>query len=81
MDKRLNGCDSDDDGYYAIDFGNTMREVELERSLVLLLYDRIYKADEGGVNSVFICVGYTMDPDEVNFPIPPYEWVNPAPNI
>ena len=36
LNKRGNGGDSDDDGEDARDFGDTMREVELERSRVML---------------------------------------------
>ena len=34
----------------------------------------------GGVNSMLLHVGDTMDPDEVKIPKAPYDWVEPAPN-
>ena len=33
------------------------------------------------MKSVFLHVGDTMEPDEFKVPKPPYDWVEPAPNI
>ena len=64
LNQRGNCGDSDDDnGDYARDFDDTMREVKLERSHVLLGDDGMQQADEGQINSVIIHAGYTMDPD------------------
>ena len=41
---------------------------------------KIDQADEGGMKSVFICVGDTMGPDEVKVTKPLDYWVEPAPN-
>ena len=59
---------------------NKMREVELQISRVLLGYDGIYQSDEGGINSVLLHDGDTMDPDEFRVPKPPYGWVDSDPN-
>ena len=75
-----NGGDLDDYGDDARDFYDTMREVELGRLCVLLGYDGIDQDDEGGMNSMLLHVGETMDPDEVKVPKPPNYWVEPAPN-
>ena len=40
----------DDDGDNVRDFKDTIREVEFERSCVLLGDNRIEQADEGGMN-------------------------------
>ena len=68
LNERVNGRDSDDDGDDARDFDDTMREVKLERSRVLLGDDGIEEDDDGGVNSMLLHVGDTMDPDEVKIP-------------
>ena len=70
----------DNGGDDSIYFDNTMREVKLERSLVLLGADGIDQSDEGGVNSMLLHVGDTMDPYEVKVPKSPYDWVDPDPN-
>ena len=57
-----------------------MRGVELERARVLLGYDGIEKAGEGGMKYGLLNVGFTMDPDEVKVPKAPYDWVDPATN-
>ena len=80
LNERGNSGDSDDDGDDARDFDGTMREVELERSRVLLGGDGIDQAGEGEMNSVLLHAGDTMDPDEIKFPKPPDDWVDPAPN-
>ena len=48
LNDRLNGGYPDDDYDGARDFENTMREVELERSCVLLVDYRIEQSSEGG---------------------------------
>ena len=80
LNERRNGGDLDDDGDDAREFGDTMREVELERSRFSLGDYGIEQSGEWGANSVFLHVGGTMDPYEVKVPKPPYGWVNPAPN-
>ena len=80
LNKRVNYGDLDDDGDNARYLYNTMMEVELERSNFLLGDDGIEQADEGGINSVFLHFGETMDPDAVKVPKPPDDWVDPAPN-
>ena len=54
-----------------------MRELELERSSFLLIDYRIEKCYEGGVNSMLLHVGDTMDPDELKLPKTSDGWVNP----
>ena len=67
----------DNSGY----FDDTMREVKLERSRVLLGSDRIDHAEVGGgVKSMLLHVEDTMDPDEFKIPKASYDWVDPAPN-
>ena len=68
------------DGDYSRDFGNAMRELDLERLYVLLGNEGIYKADKGEMNFVLLCVGQTMDPDEVKFHKAQDDWVDPSPN-
>ena len=79
LNERGNCGDSDDDGDYARNFGNTLREFKLERSRVLLRDDEIYQPDEGDMKYVLLRVWDTMEPDEVKFPKAPYDWVYPAP--
>ena len=57
-----------------------MREIELERSHVLLGDDGIEQADVGGMNSVLLHVGKTMDPYEFKVHKPTYYWVDPDNN-
>ena len=80
LNERVNCCDLYDDCYNARDFNYKMKEVELERSRVLLGYYRIEKSDEGGMNSVLIHFGETMDPADFKVPKPPYDWVDPNHN-
>ena len=80
LNERLNGEDFYDGGDGARYFYDTIREFKLERSRVLLGADGIEKADEGGMNYMLLHSGYTMDPDEVNVPKVPYDWVEPSPN-
>ena len=71
LNERLNGGDLD---YYiddAKDFDNTMRELELERLCVLFRGDGIEKSDEGGLKSVLLHVGNTMEPVEFKVPKKP----------
>ena len=56
-----------------------MREVELERSCVLLGDDGIQQDCQGEMNSVLLHAGETMDPYGVNYPNAPDDWVEPAP--
>ena len=80
LNERVNGGDSDYDGENIREIEDTMREVELERSHVLLGDDGIEKTDEGGMKFVLLHVGETMDPDEVKVPKSPYDQVDPPPN-
>ena len=68
LNERVNGGDLDDVSDNARYFGDTMREIILERPRVLLGADGIEKDDEGGVNFMLLHAGYTMDPDEVKVP-------------
>ena len=68
LNERVNGGYFDDFGDNARYFDDKMREVKLESSRVLLGAERIEQADEGGVNSMLLHVGDTMDPDEVKIP-------------
>ena len=61
-------------------FDDTMREINLDRSCVLLGADGIDHADDGGMNSMLLHVRDTMDPDEVKIPKASYDWVDPALN-
>ena len=70
----------DDYGDDARDFGDTTREVGLERSRVLLGYDGMEQDDKGYMNYVFLHSGYTMDTNEFKVPKPPDEWFDPSPN-
>ena len=74
VEKELNQRGYFDDFYYdgnnARRSINTIRDVELERSRVLLGYVRIYQADYGDITSVFIHIGDNMDPYEVKYPKP-----------
>ena len=45
LNERVNSGDLDDDGDNARDFDDTMREVELDMSCFLLVYDGIEQAD------------------------------------
>ena len=66
------------DGGYNVRYSdNTIREVKLERSHVLLGADGVEQADEGGMNYIMLHVGNTMDPDEFKIPKEPYDWVDP----
>ena len=64
-----------------------MREVKLERLHVFLGDDGIEQADEGGVNSVLLNIGDTMDLDKFKAPKALYDWVvhfvklNPPPPL
>ena len=51
----------------------------MEISRVLFGYDRIEKADEGGMNSRFLHVGNTMDPYEFKVPKLLDDWVDTDP--
>ena len=75
-----NGGDLDDDGDDARYFGDTKREVILERLCVLLGDDGTEKADEGEMKYVLLHIGDTMDPYDVKFLKEPHDWVDPAPN-
>ena len=68
LNERVNGGYFDDFGDNERYFDDKMREVKLESSRVLLGAERIEQADEGGVNSMLLHVGDTMDPDEVKIP-------------
>ena len=57
LNERENGGNLDDDGDDARDFDNTTREVELERSHVLLGDDGIEQADEGGMKYMLFNIG------------------------
>ena len=52
----------------------------MERSHFFLVDDRIEKAEKGGMNSMLLHVGDTMDPNKVKVPKTPYYWVDPPPN-
>ena len=52
----------------------------MERSRVLLGYDRIEQAYEGGMKSVLLHGGDTMYPDEVKVPKATDDWVDPDSN-
>ena len=80
LNERVNGGDLDDVSDNARYFGDTMREIILERPRVLLGADGIEKANEGGMNFVLLNFGKNMDPYEVKVPKAPYDWVDPAPN-
>ena len=81
LNERVNCGDLDDGGENARYSFNTMREVELDISHVLLGADGIEQADEGGVKSVLLNVGDTIDPDEVKVFKAPYDWVDPSSSI
>ena len=81
LNERVNSVDLDDVGDNARYFDDTMREVKLERSRVLLVAEGIDQADKGGMNSMLLLLGDTMDPDEVKVPKSPYDWVDPDLNI
>ena len=66
--QRVNGGDQDNVGDNARDFEDTMREVEQERSHVLLGYDSTEKAGEGGTKYGLLRDGDTMEPYEVKVP-------------
>ena len=75
LNERVNGGYLDDVGDNARYFDNTMREVKLERSRVLLGAYGIEKDDEGGMNYMLLNGGDTIDPDEVKIPKAPHDWV------
>ena len=63
----------DDGGDNARYFDDTMRSFKLDKLRVLLGYYWIEQAGEGGVNSMLLHDGDTMDPDEVKVPKSPYD--------
>ena len=75
LNQRGNGGDSDNVGDNARDFEDTMREIEWEKSRVLLGDDSIEKSGEGGTKYRLLRVGDTMEPYEVKVPKPPDDWV------
>ena len=68
LNQRGNGEDSDNVGDNARDSEDTMREIEQEKSRVLLGDDSIEKSGEGGMKSGLLRVGDTMDQNEVKVP-------------
>ena len=58
----------DHDGDNTRYFDDTMREVELERSHIVLGDNRIDKSGKGEMNSFLLRVGNTIGPDEVKVP-------------
>ena len=77
LNERRNGGYLDDYGDNARYFDVIRREVKLEGLHVLLVDDGIEKADEKGLNYGLIHVRDTMEPDEVNIPNIPDDWVEP----
>ena len=80
LNSKVNGGDLYEHGENVRDFDDTMREFVLERSRILLGDNGIYEVDEGQMNYMLLHVGGTMDPDKVNSPKSPYDWVYPDPN-
>ena len=80
MNERGDDRNQDGDGDDSQYFDESMREVELNRSLVFLGYDGIDRSDEGDMNSVLIYVGDTMDPGEFKLPKAPDDWFDPSTN-
>ena len=72
-----NGGDYYDDGDDARAFDNSMMEFELESSCVLLGYEVIEKADQGGMKYVLLHVGGTINTDKLKVTKEPDGWVEP----
>ena len=80
MNEKGNGGNLDDDGEDVRSLSDTMGEVELERSHVLLGDNRIGEADEGEMSSLLLHIWDTMDPDEFKIPKALDDWVGPTTN-
>ena len=74
-----NSGDLDDDGDSTIDVDDIIKEVELERSHVLLGYDGIEQVEGGEMNSVLNNIGRTVYLDEVKVTEAQDDWFKPTP--